>query len=117
MPISFIELATVQQDMSTVSHSYEDLGATLKDKRSELESMLAHMQDVQEESSAMKQWLEKMDTHASKWEAALLDTEAVKEQVEQHKVTSVSFSLGNYKLKIISFKQTFMFRLLETGSV
>lgn len=89
--------------MSTVSHSYDDLGATLKDKRSELESMLAHMQNIQQESNSMKQWLEKMDTDASKWETALLDTEAVKEQVEQHKVASVTFSLDNYQLKRINF--------------
>ncbi|XP_015263784.1 PREDICTED: dystonin isoform X2 [Gekko japonicus] len=80
------ELASIQQDMSTVSHNYDDLGGILKEKRAELESMLSNMQNVQEESNSMWEWLQKMDMAAAKWEAVLLDGEAVKEQVEQHKL-------------------------------
>ncbi|KAL8172745.1 UNVERIFIED_CONTAM: hypothetical protein K2H54_016108, partial [Gekko kuhli] len=80
------ELTSIQQDMSTVSHNYDDLGGILKEKRAELESMLSNMQNVQEESNSMMEWLRKMDMAAAKWEAVLLDGEAVKEQVEQHKL-------------------------------
>lgn len=44
------------------------------------------MQNIQEESTSMMQWLQKMDKTASDWEAAPTDSEAVKAQVEQHKV-------------------------------
>ena len=84
--------------MSTIQHSYDDLGAVLKEKISELESMLLNMQNIQEESNSMIDWLQKMDTAAAKWETALLDTEAVKEQVYQHKVAllSASFFLKSF---------------------
>lgn len=72
--------------MSDVNHSYDDLGVLLKEKISELESMLSKMQNIQEESTSMMQWLQKMDKTASDWEAAPTDSEAVKTQVEQHKV-------------------------------
>lgn len=72
--------------MSDVNHSYEDLGVLLKEKISELESMLSEMQNIQEESTSMMQWLQKMDKTASDWEAAPTDSETVKAQVEQHKV-------------------------------
>lgn len=75
--------------MSTVNQSYDDLGATLKDKRSELESMLLNMQNIQEETSSMMKWLQKMDTVAAKWETTVLDSETVKEKVDQHKVMSI----------------------------
>lgn len=82
----FAELTTVQQAMSNVNHSYEDLGVLLNEKISELESMLSKMQNIQEESASMMHWLQKMDKTASDWEAAPTDSEAVKAQVEQHKV-------------------------------
>lgn len=85
--------------MSTVHHSYDNLGAVLKEKRSELESVLSNMQNIQEESNSMIDWLQKMDTAAAKWETTVLDAEAVKEQVDQHKVAlpSLSFSLKSVK--------------------
>lgn len=58
----------------------------MNEKISELESMLSKMQNIQEESASMMNWLQKMDKTASDWEAAPTDSEAVKAQVEQHKV-------------------------------
>lgn len=72
--------------MLDANHSYEDLGVLLKEKVSELESMLSKMQSIQEESNSVMQWLQKMDKTAAGWEAAPTDSEAVKTQVEQHKV-------------------------------
>ncbi|XP_048352694.1 dystonin isoform X7 [Sphaerodactylus townsendi] len=100
------ELAAVQQDMSTVSHNYDDLGGILKDKRSELESMLMNMQNVQEESNSMMEWLQKMDMAAAKWEAALLDGEAVKEQVEQHKLFETELKQNENKLQELKDRVT-----------
>lgn len=58
----------------------------MNEKISELENMLSKMQNIQEESASMMHWLQKMDKTASDWEAAPTDSEAVKAQVEQHKV-------------------------------
>lgn len=93
---SLTELTTIQNSLSAVNQSYDDLGATLKDKRSELESMLLNMQNIQEETSSMMEWLQKMDTVAAKWETTILDSETVKEKVDQHKVI---FSLQNLSLE------------------
>lgn len=77
--------------MTDISHGYEDLGLLLKDKIAELNTKLTKLQKAQEESSAMMQWLQKMNKTAAKWHQAPTptDTEAVKTQVEQNKVYSV----------------------------
>lgn len=79
--------------MTDISHSYEDLGLLLKDKIAELSTKLTKLQKAQEESSAMMQWLQKMNKTAAKWHQAPTptDTEAVKTQVEQNKVYSGGF--------------------------
>ncbi|KFV47824.1 Microtubule-actin cross-linking factor 1, partial [Tyto alba] len=100
------ELTTVQQAMSDVNHSYEDLGVLLKEKISELESMLSKMQNIQEESTSMMQWLQKMDKTASDWEAAPTDSEAVKAQVEQHKVFETELKQSANKVQELKDKVT-----------
>ncbi|KAM9562489.1 dystonin-like isoform 9-T9 [Guaruba guarouba] len=100
------ELTTVQQAMSAVNHSYEDLGALLKEKISELESMLSKMQNIQEESTSMMQWLQKMDKTASDWEAAPTDSEMVKAQVEQHKLFETELKQSANKVQELKDKVT-----------
>ncbi|NXH72210.1 DYST protein, partial [Hydrobates tethys] len=100
------ELTTVQQAMSDVNHSYEDLGVLLKEKISELESMLSKMQNIQEESTSMMQWLQKMDKAASDWEAAPTDNEAVKAQVEQHKLFETELKQSANKVQELKDKVT-----------
>ncbi|KAK0683162.1 DYST protein, partial [Pygoscelis papua] len=100
------ELTTVQQAMSDVNHSYEDLGVLLKEKISELESMLSKMQNIQEESTSMMQWLQKMDKTASDWEAAPTDSEAVKAQVEQHKLFEMELKQSANKVQELKDKVT-----------
>uniref|UniRef100_A0A8B9TEX1 Dystonin n=1 Tax=Anas platyrhynchos TaxID=8839 RepID=A0A8B9TEX1_ANAPL len=102
----FTELTTVQQAMSDVNHSYEDLGVLLKEKISELESMLSKMQNIQEESASMMQWLQKMDKTASDWEAAPTDSEAVKAQVEQHKLFETELKQSANKVQELKDKVT-----------
>lgn len=84
-------LTSIKKDMTDISHGYEDLGLLLKDKIAELNTKLTKLQKAQEESSAMMQWLQKMNKTATKWHQAPTptDTEAVKTQVEQNKVYSV----------------------------
>ncbi|XP_074189231.1 dystonin isoform X29 [Rhinolophus sinicus] len=80
-------LTSIKKDMTDINHGYEDLGLLLKDKIAELNTKLTKLQKAQEESSAMMQWLQKMDKTATKWHQAPTptDTEAVKTQVEQNK--------------------------------
>ncbi|XP_026550969.1 dystonin isoform X3 [Pseudonaja textilis] len=100
------ELTTIQNSMSTVNQSYDDLGATLKDKRSELESMLLNMQNIQEETSSMMEWLQKMDTVAAKWETTVLDSETVKEKVDQHKLFETELKQNESKVKELKDRVT-----------
>ncbi|XP_052048811.1 dystonin isoform X1 [Apodemus sylvaticus] len=80
-------LTSVKKDMTDINHSYEDLGLLLKDKIVELNTKLSKLQKAQEESSAMMQWLQKMNRTASRWQQTPTpaDTESVKMQVEQNK--------------------------------
>ncbi|XP_039236353.1 dystonin isoform X5 [Pipra filicauda] len=107
------ELTAVQQAMSDVNHSYEDLGVLLNEKISELESMLSKMQNIQEESTSMMHWLQKMDKTASDWEAAPTDSEAVKAQVEQHKLFETELKQSANKVQELKDKVT---ELLEKNS-
>ncbi|NXV02474.1 DYST protein, partial [Cettia cetti] len=100
------ELTAVQQAMSNVNHSYEDLGILLNEKISELESMLSKMQNIQEESASMMHWLQKMDKTASDWEAAPTDSEAVKAQVEQHKLFETELKQSANKVQELKDKIT-----------
>ncbi|NWU85775.1 DYST protein, partial [Onychorhynchus coronatus] len=107
------ELTSVQQAMSDVNHSYEDLGVLLNEKITELESMLSKMQNIQEESTSMMHWLQKMDKTASDWEAAPTDSEAVKAQVEQHKLFETELKQSANKVQELKDKVT---ELLEKNS-
>ncbi|KAM8776730.1 dystonin isoform 9-T9 [Rhynchonycteris naso] len=80
-------LTSIKKDMTDISHGYEDLGLLLKDKIAELNTKLTKLQKAQEESSAMMQWLQKMNKTAAQWHQAPTptDSEAVKTQVEQNK--------------------------------
>ncbi|XP_067421599.1 dystonin isoform X9 [Emydura macquarii macquarii] len=100
------ELTAVQQAMSDVNHSYEDLGILLKEKVSELESMLSKMQNVQEESNSVMQWLQTMDQVAASWEAATTDSEAVRAQVEQHKLFETELKQSENKVQELKDKVT-----------
>ncbi|XP_019393120.1 PREDICTED: dystonin isoform X11 [Crocodylus porosus] len=100
------ELTTVQQAMLDSNHSYEDLGVLLKEKVSELESMLSKMQSIQEESNSVMQWLQKMDKTAAGWEAAPTDSEAVKTQVEQHKQFETELKQSENKVQELKDKVT-----------
>ncbi|XP_053459752.1 dystonin isoform X31 [Nycticebus coucang] len=101
-------LASIKKDMTDVSHDYEDLGLLLKDKIAELNSKLSKLEKAQEESSAMMQWLQKMNKTATKWRQtpAPTDTEAVKTQVEQNKSFEAELKQNVNKVQELKDKLT-----------
>ncbi|KAM6186016.1 dystonin isoform 4-T4 [Rhynchocyon petersi] len=102
------ELTSIKKDMSDISHGYEDLGLLLKDKIAELNTKLSKLQNAQEESSAMMQWLQKMNKTAAKWHQAPTptDSEAVKTQVEQNKSFEAELKQNVNKVQELKDKLT-----------
>ncbi|XP_047650714.1 dystonin isoform X11 [Phacochoerus africanus] len=102
------ELTSVKKDMTDISHDYEDLGLLLKDKIAELNTKLSKLQKAQDESSAMMQWLQKMNTTATTWQQAPTptDTEAVKSQVEQNKLFEAELKQNVNKVQELKDKLT-----------
>ncbi|XP_054412928.2 dystonin isoform X13 [Pongo abelii] len=101
-------LTSIKKDMTDISHGYEDLGLLLKDKIAELNTKLSKLQKAQEESSAMMQWLQKMNKTATKWHQtpAPTDTEAVKTQVEQNKSFEAELKQNVNKVQELKDKLT-----------
>ncbi|XP_005359958.1 dystonin isoform X13 [Microtus ochrogaster] len=101
-------LTSIKKDMTDISHSYEDLGLLLKDKITELNIKLSKLQKAQEESSAMMQWLQKMNKTASKWHQTPTptDTESVKTQVEQNKSFEAELKQNVNKVQELKDKLT-----------
>ncbi|XP_036086476.1 dystonin isoform X20 [Rousettus aegyptiacus] len=101
-------LTSIKKDMTDISHGYEDLGLLLKDKIAELNTKLTKLQKAQEESSAMMQWLQKMNKTAAKWHQAPTptDTEAVKTQVEQNKSFEAELKQNVNKVQELKDKLT-----------
>ncbi|XP_011373311.1 dystonin isoform X3 [Pteropus vampyrus] len=101
-------LTSIKKDMTDISHGYEDLGLLLKDKIAELNTKLTKLQKAQEESSAMMQWLQKMNKTATKWHQAPTptDTEAVKTQVEQNKSFEAELKQNVNKVQELKDKLT-----------
>ncbi|XP_065768819.1 dystonin isoform X3 [Muntiacus reevesi] len=101
-------LASIKKDMTDISHGYEDLGLLLKDKIGELSTKLSRLQKVQEESSAMMQWLQTMGSTATKWHQAPTptDTEAVRSQVEQNKLFEAELKQNVNKVQELKDKLT-----------
>ncbi|XP_077018263.1 dystonin isoform X26 [Tamandua tetradactyla] len=102
------ELIPIKKDMTDVSHGYEDLGLLLKDKIAELNIKLSKLQKAQEESSAMMQWLQKMNNTATKWHQTPTptDSEAVKTQVAQNKSFEAELKQNVNKVQELKDKLT-----------
>ncbi|XP_059557317.1 dystonin isoform X21 [Myotis daubentonii] len=101
-------LTSIKKDMTDISHSYEDLGLLLKDKIAELSAKLTKLQKAQEESSAMMQWLQKMNKTAAEWHQAPApaDTGAAKTQVEQNKSFEAELKQNVNKVQELKDKLT-----------
>ncbi|XP_046495540.1 dystonin isoform X16 [Equus quagga] len=101
-------LTSIKKEMTDISHGYEDLGLLLKDKIAELNTKLTKLQKAQEESSAMMQWLQKMNKTATTWHQAPTptDAEAVKTQVEQNKSFEAELKQNANKVQELKDKLT-----------
>ncbi|KAM5256487.1 dystonin [Ctenodactylus gundi] len=101
-------LTSIKKDMSDISHDYEDLGLLLKDKIAELNTKLSKLQKAQEESSAMMQWLQRMNKTAAEWHQcpAPADAEAVKTQVAQSKSFEAELKQNVNKVQELKDKLT-----------
>ncbi|XP_033612449.1 dystonin isoform X16 [Fukomys damarensis] len=101
-------LTSIKKDMTDISHGYEDLGLLLKDKVAELNTKLFKLQKAQEESSAMMQWLQKMNKTAAEWHQTPTpaDTEAVRTQVEQNKSFEAELKQNVNKVQELKDKLT-----------
>ncbi|KAM5163309.1 dystonin isoform 1-T1 [Mantella aurantiaca] len=97
------ELAIVQKGMADVNEGYEHLGKLLKDKMNELEAQVSLLQQIQDETNSLVQWLEKMHTTATSWEAPT-DSESVRAHVEQHKVFAAEVKQNESKVEALKDK-------------
>ncbi|XP_018416047.1 PREDICTED: dystonin isoform X2 [Nanorana parkeri] len=97
------ELTVVQKGMTDVNEGYEHLGKLLKDKISELEARLSLLQQIQDETNSLTQWLEKMHTTATSWESPT-DIESVRTHVEQHKVFAAEVKQNESKVEALKSK-------------
>ncbi|XP_068137517.1 dystonin isoform X15 [Hyperolius riggenbachi] len=79
------ELAVVQKGLMDVNEGYDHLGKLLKDRIMKLEAQLTQLQQIQDDTSSLVQWLEEMHTTAASWEMPT-DSESVRAHVEKHKL-------------------------------
>ncbi|KAM3930381.1 dystonin isoform 2-T2 [Leptodactylus fuscus] len=94
------ELAIVQKGMSDVNEGYEHLGNVLKNKVHDLEVRLSQLQQVHDETNSLIQWLEKMHSTATAWEAPT-DSESVRAQAQQHKVFATEVKQNESKVEAL----------------
>ncbi|XP_072912638.1 dystonin isoform X6 [Hemitrygon akajei] len=102
------EMSAIQQDVADVKHQYEEVGALLKSKESQLDSMLAQRQHTQEEASLVSDWLELMDKRAACWDTLPTENEAVKEEIEQHKVLEAELKQNSDRVEQAKKKLTLL---------
>ncbi|XP_032901169.1 microtubule-actin cross-linking factor 1 isoform X9 [Amblyraja radiata] len=80
------ELAEIQQNVSDVNHNYKILGNTLKECQDHLSATLNQMQEVEEETASIMNWLESKEQTLTSLSSSSIKTQAMKAQVEQNKV-------------------------------
>ncbi|XP_059838231.1 dystonin-like isoform X6 [Hypanus sabinus] len=102
------EMNAIQQDVADVKHQHEEVGALLKSKESQLDSMLAQRQHTQEEASLVSDWLELMDKRAACWDTLPAENEAVKEEIEQHKVLEAELKQNSDRVEQAKKKLTLL---------
>ncbi|XP_069582844.1 dystonin isoform X4 [Ranitomeya imitator] len=97
------ELAVVQQGMLDVNEGYDHLGIILRSKVCDLEGRLSQLHKVHDETSSLIQWLEKMHSTATAWEAPT-DSECVRTQAEQHKIFAEEVKQNESKVEALKDK-------------
>ncbi|XP_069742158.1 microtubule-actin cross-linking factor 1 isoform X12 [Narcine bancroftii] len=102
------ELSAIQQDMADVNNQYEEVGALLKGKEGQLDSMLAQRQGTEKEALLAREWLDSVDKRAACWNALPTENEAIKEQIEQHKVLEGELKQNTDKVEQAKEKLTLL---------
>ncbi|XP_078255159.1 dystonin isoform X4 [Rhinoraja longicauda] len=102
------ELRAIQQAVADVSHQYDEVGSSLKSKESQLDSMLAQRQHTQEEALVVREWLVSMDKRAAGWDTLPTENEAIKEQIEQHKVLEAELKQNTDRVEQVKEKLTLL---------
>ncbi|KAM4042423.1 dystonin isoform 16-T16 [Anomaloglossus baeobatrachus] len=105
------ELAVVQQGMLDVNEGYDHLGNILKNKVCDLEGRLSQLQQVHDETNSLIQWLKKMHSTATAWEAPT-DSESVRTQAQQHKLFAEEVKQNESKVEALKDK---LKELIETN--
>ncbi|XP_078504101.1 dystonin isoform X2 [Lissotriton helveticus] len=95
------ELTAIQQDMSDVTCSYDDLGALLKKNVSELQDRLSDFERLQGDMGSVTQWLKQMEETMASWDTAPTDSTAVKAQVEQLKAFEAELKQNASRLQAL----------------
>ncbi|XP_051506822.1 dystonin-like [Myxocyprinus asiaticus] len=80
------ELMLVQQNMSSINSSYENLGELLKARSSELSALLKKVQGVHEQADSLLQWIKDTKKTATSWNNRPSGNDSVKTQIEQQKI-------------------------------
>ncbi|XP_043919283.1 dystonin isoform X2 [Protopterus annectens] len=94
------ELSAVQQDISNINQGYDDLGSRLKECVCELEDILMKRNQIQKEAHSVKEWLKDMVKVTGSWgKSVSTDADAVKNEVEQHKVFEAELMKNASKLQ------------------
>ncbi|XP_039595063.1 dystonin isoform X13 [Polypterus senegalus] len=98
------ELMLVQQHLTYVNQSYDNLGEHLKEKRGELEGALQDLSVVHNEGDSLKQWLTDMQKEVTSWNTGQAGNESVKTQMEQHKSLEVELKVKQGQLQQLKEK-------------
>ncbi|KAI7805675.1 putative dystonin [Triplophysa rosa] len=77
------ELMLIQQSMSGINSSYEDLGELLKARSSELNDLMKKLEAVHEQTDSLLKWME--DTRKTAASSRNPPSDSVKTQIEQQK--------------------------------
>ncbi|XP_069751837.1 microtubule-actin cross-linking factor 1 isoform X14 [Narcine bancroftii] len=83
--INKTELAEVEQKVSDVNHDYKTLGNILKDCQEHLVATHNQMQEVQEETTSIMNWLVLKEQALTSLDSSSIKTQAMSVQVEQNK--------------------------------
>uniref|UniRef100_A0A4W3JBR7 Dystonin n=1 Tax=Callorhinchus milii TaxID=7868 RepID=A0A4W3JBR7_CALMI len=100
------ELMAIQQDTTDVNHQYEEVGGSLRQMESQLQSTLTQIQQVREETETLEKWLDNMGKTAAAWDTLPTETEAIKEQVEQQKAFEAELKEKTGKMEQLKEKLT-----------
>ncbi|XP_042189627.1 dystonin [Callorhinchus milii] len=100
------ELMAIQQDTTDVNHQYEEVGGSLRQMESQLQSTLTQIQQVREETETLEKWLDNMGKTAAAWDTLPTETEAIKQQVEQQKAFEAELKEKTGKMEQLKEKLT-----------